>query len=240
MKTVHEVSAVSGVSVRTLHHYDAIGLLKPTAVTDAGYRLYDDTALLRLQSILLFRELQFPLREIREIIDSPRFDRRQALEDQIVLLELQKEHVENVISLARKMMNEGETVMDFSVFDKSTQEQYTTEAKERWGGTEAYRESEVRGRGRSMSEQARLAAGLMEVFAKFGALRESDPAADKAQALVKELQQYITDHYYTCTPEILRGLGAMYVADERFTASIDGAGGEGTAEFVNRAIECRG
>ena len=77
MKTVHEVSRISGVSVRTLHHYDAIGLLKPTAVTEAGYRLYDDAALARLQDILLFRELEFPLKEIKAILDHPEFDEKQ-------------------------------------------------------------------------------------------------------------------------------------------------------------------
>ena len=77
MKTVHEVSRISGVSVRTLHHYDAIGLLKPTAVTEAGYRLYDDAVLARLQNILLYRELEFPLKEIKAILDHPEFDEKQ-------------------------------------------------------------------------------------------------------------------------------------------------------------------
>ena len=86
MKTVTEVSKITGVSVRTLHHYDAIGLLRPTAVTEAGYRLYDDEALGRLQTILLFRQLQFPLKEIKKILDSPNFDPQEALAQQIELL----------------------------------------------------------------------------------------------------------------------------------------------------------
>ena len=101
MKTVNEISKITGVSVRTLHHYDSIGLLKPTKVTEAGYRLYDDTALKRLQQILLFRELEFPLKDIRDILESPRFDRAKALEQQIALLELKKEHIENLLDLAR-------------------------------------------------------------------------------------------------------------------------------------------
>ena len=101
MKTVNEVSKLSGISVRTLHHYDEIGLLKPTSVTEAGYRLYDDTAMERLQHILLFRELQFPLRDIKEILDSPDFDRNKALEQQIELLAMKKEHLENLILFAR-------------------------------------------------------------------------------------------------------------------------------------------
>ena len=95
MKTVKEVSRITGVSVRTLHHYDAIGLLKPTAVTEAGYRLYDDAALERMQSILLFRELQFPLKDIKRILDAPDFDPMAALAQQVHLLEMQREHLEH-------------------------------------------------------------------------------------------------------------------------------------------------
>ena len=117
MKTVHEASQISGVSVRTLHHYDAIGLLRPTAATEAGYRLYDDTALARLQSILLFRELAFPLKEIKRIMDDPQFDQATALEQQIRLLELQQEHLSRLIDLARETMKTGVTNMDFTAFD---------------------------------------------------------------------------------------------------------------------------
>ena len=101
MKTVNEVSKLTGVSIRTLHYYDEIGLLHPTEVTEAGYRLYDDTALERLQHIMLFRELEFPLKEIKEIVDNPNFDRSKALEQQIKLLTLKKEHIENLIIYAR-------------------------------------------------------------------------------------------------------------------------------------------
>ena len=107
MMTVHEVSRLSGVSIRTLQYYDSIGLLKPSDYTESGYRLYDDTALERLQMILLFRELEFPLKEIQTIIESPCFDRKKALEQQIQLLMLKKEHIENLISLARGIKNTG-------------------------------------------------------------------------------------------------------------------------------------
>ena len=124
MKTVNEVSKLTGVSVRALHHYDAIGLLKPTQVTDAGYRLYDDTALARLQTILLFRELQFPLKEIKSILDSPDFNREQALQQQIGLLELQRRQLDVLISFAREIIETGVNNMDFSAFDKAEIEQY--------------------------------------------------------------------------------------------------------------------
>ena len=129
MKTVQEVSRLTGVSVRTLHHYDAIGLLKPTKVTEAGYRLYDDAALSRLHSILLFRELQFPLKEIKGILDSPQFDSDKALERQIELLELQRKRLGELIDHARELKEKGCTRMGFKAFDKSELEQYKAEAK---------------------------------------------------------------------------------------------------------------
>ena len=232
MKTVHEVSQISGVSVRTLHHYDATGLLRPTAVTEAGYRLYDDTALARLQSILLFRELAFPLKEIKRIMDDPKFDQVTALEQQIRLLELQQERLSRLIDLARETMKTGVTHMDFTAFDNSKLEQYAAEVKERWGNTAAYQESAQR----PAAEQKDAAAGLMAQFARMGRLRTGDPAGQEAQDAVRELQQFITKHFYTCTPEILSGLGQMYTADDRFRASIDAAGGEGTADFAGKAI----
>ena len=232
MKTVHEASQISGVSVRTLHHYDAIGLLRPTAVTEAGYRLYDDTALARLQSILLFRELAFPLKEIKRIMDDPQFDQATALEQQIRLLELQQDRLSRLIDLARETMKTGVTHMDFTAFDNSKLEQYAAEVKERWGNTAAYQESAQR----PAAEQKDAAAGLMAQFARMGRLRTGDPAGQEAQAAVRELQEFITKHFYTCTPEILAGLGQMYTADDRFRASIDAAGGEGTADFAGKAI----
>ena len=117
MLTVNEVSKLTGVSVRSLHHYDAIGLLKPAKVTDAGYRLYGDDELARLQNILLFRELQFPLKQIRTILDSPDFDRREALAQQIRLLELQLAHTQELILFARRLQEEGVEKMDMKAHD---------------------------------------------------------------------------------------------------------------------------
>ena len=137
MRTVREVSELTGVSVRTLHHYDAIGLLKPTAVSPAGYRLYDDAALRRLQSI---RTLQFPLKEIKAILDSPQYDPAEALAQQIRLLELQYKHIGELIAYAREIQAKGEIPMNFSAFDTSEIERYKAEAKAQWGDTPAYQE----------------------------------------------------------------------------------------------------
>ena len=237
MKTVKEVSKLSGVSVRTLHHYDAIGLLKPTRVTEAGYRLYDDAALQRLQAILLFRELQFPLKEIKEILDSPGFNPMEALEQQIKLLELQRMHLEKLISHARRIQKTGVMDMNFKPFDKRDMDEYAAQAKAKWGKTDAYREFEQKTRGQSQAQLKSTGDVLMDIFAEFGAIRHLSPASDEAQALVRKLQSYITEHYYTCTPQILRGLGQMYIAGDSMTDNINSAGGEGTAYFVHRAIE---
>ena len=113
MMTVHEVSQKTGVSIRALHHYDSIGLLCPAAVSEAGYRLYDDAALERLQQILLFRELEFPLKDIAAILDSPNFDRGRALEQQIMLLELRREHLDRLLAMARDIQEKGVNTMQF-------------------------------------------------------------------------------------------------------------------------------
>ncbi|MBQ2095281.1 MAG: MerR family transcriptional regulator [Firmicutes bacterium] len=235
MLTVHEVSERTGVSVRTLHHYDAIGLLTPAEVTQAGYRLYDDRSLKRLHSILFFRELQFSLKEIKDILDDPGFDPQKALDQQIRLLELQRERIDRIIKQAKEM-KKGDKTMGFDIFDHKEIEQYKQEAKEKWGGTEAYKESERKAAGRTTEQESGVAEGLMDVFREFGALRNLPPEDPAVQEKVAQLQQYITKHYYTCSKEILKGLGQMYVCDERFRGNIDRAAGEGTAEFVSKAI----
>lgn len=236
MYTVSEVSRISGVSVRALHHYDAIGLLKPTRVTEAGYRLYDEASLGRLQTILLFRELRFSLKEIKTILDSPDFDRELALHQQIELLELQRKRLGELISLARDMIETGGNHMDFSAFDKTEIEQYAAEAKERWGQTDAYRAYEQKTAGQTDDERQQNADTLMGVFAEMGQIRHASPDSDEAQALVKKLQDCITENFYPCTKEILSGLGQMYTEDERFRANIDAHGGDGTAAFAAEAI----
>ena len=236
MRTVNEVSKIAGVSVRTLHHYDAIGLLKPTKVTEAGYRMYDDTALSRLQSILLFRELQFPLKEIKTILDSPNFDSMEALTQQIELLELQYKRMGELISFAREIKDKGVTTMSFEVFNKGEIEQYKEEAKAKWGDTQAYQDYERKAVTQSDLKSGEIANQLMDMFAEIGTFRHLSPSAKEVQGKITSLQKFITDNYYVCTDKILNGLGQMYVDDERFKKNIDKAGGDGTAEFVSQAI----
>lgn len=233
MKTVKEISRLTGVSVRTLHYYDERDLLKPTKVTEAGYRLYDDTALERLHSILLFRELQFPLKEIKAILDSPNFDIKTALNEQIKLLELQKKRLDKIISSAREILNKGVNTMSFSSFDKTELEQYAAEAKKKWGHTDAYKEYE-----QNHSDSFDKPDEFMQIFTEIGKIKHLSSDCDEVQMLIKKLQNFITDNYYTCTDEILKDLGEMYVSDERFKNNIDKAGGAGTAEFTAKAINC--
>ena len=237
MFTVKQISEKTGVSARTLHHYDAIGLLKPSGVTRAGYRLYDDEALGRLQTILLLRELQFPLKEIKEILDRPGFDPKDALADQIRLLEIQRDRLDGMIAHARNLQKTGVRNMDFSAYHSEKQERYAAEAKAKWGKTDAWQEYEEKTADKSKEQLQDAGAGLMDIFAEIGALRHTSPASPEAQALVKKLQSYITAHFYTCTPQILRGLGQMYIAGGEMTENIDRAGGAGTAEFACKAIE---
>ncbi len=236
MKTVNEVSKLTGVSIRTLQYYDKIGLLKPAEYTESGYRLYDDAALERLQQILLFRELEFPLKDIRDIVTRSDFDRRKALDQQIELLELKREHIENLISMCLSLKLKGVKKLDFKVFDTGKIEEYSRRAKEQWGSTPAYKEFEEKSKNRTKTDEKEIMKDLMQVFAEFGAMKETDPASREAQKQVKKLQGYITDHFYKCTDEILSGLGEMYAGGGEFTENIDKMGGAGTAEFTRQAI----
>jgi len=237
MKTVHEISRLAGVSERTLRYYDTVGLLRPTGYSESGYRLYDDAALERLQEILLFRELEFPLKDIRAILDAPELDRAAIFERQIALLTLKKERLEGLIAHARALLQTEVNPMDFKAFDKSKVEAYARQAKEAWGQTAEYREYEDKSQGRTSEEDKRLGRELMDIFREFAACREADPASAAPQALVGKLQGFISEHYYHCSRDVLRGLGQMYAAGGDFTANIDAHAGEGTAAYANRAIQ---
>lgn len=236
MRTVKEVSKLTGVSVRALHYYDEIGLLKPAKVTDAGYRMYNNADISRLQNILLFRELHFSLKEIKAILDSPDFNAEEAIAQQIKLLELQYKHIGELISFAREIQNNGVNTMSFEIFNQNELEHYKAEVKAKWGNTEAYKEYEQRADSQNRNDYDGLANEMMSFFSEFGEMRHMNPCESQVQDKVSALQSFISKNFYTCTDEILTNLGEMYVCDERFKKNIDRAGGEGTAEFVKRAI----
>ena len=237
MMTVGEVSALTGVSVRALHHYDRIGLLPPAEVSEAGYRLYDEASLERLSAILLFRELEFPLKDILAILDSPTYDRDIALDQQIELFRLKVEHLENLIDLAKGIKMRGVRHMSFTAFDTEKMDEYARQAKASYGQTLEYREYEKKSAGRTKEEERQLGAELMALLAAFGKMQDMDPADVIPQAQVAKVKAFITEHMYTCSDGILRDLGSMYAGAESMRDNIDAAGGPGTAEYAHRAIE---
>ena len=237
---IKEFAELTGVSVRTLHYYDEIGLLKPYHVDEQnGYRFYDETSLERMQEILFYRELDFPLKSIVEILASPNYDKQKAFAEQKRLLTLKKDRLERLIA-ALEQAEKGEITM--SAFDnneyETARQQYEDEAKQRWDGTEAYKQSQAKTADYSKDKWNDVLAGMNGVFAEFAACKKCGDSIDseKAQRLVKKLQDYITANFYYCTDDILAGLGQMYVCDERFKNNID-SHGEGAAEFVSGAIK---
>ena len=232
---IKEFARLTGVSVRTLHYYHEIGLLPPAAVEpQTGYRFYDDNSLLRMQEILFYRELDFPLKRICEILSAPHYNKDAVLAEQKKLLTLKKERLERLIA-AIDGAGKGENVM--KAFDNSQFEAYQAEVQQRWGQTEAYAEYAEKRRAYGKDSYGAMMAGLEDVLAEAARCKASGaaPESAEAQAVVGKLQQYITDNFYTCTKPILAGLGQMYVADERFRENID-RHGEGTAAFLSAAI----
>ena len=237
MKTVTEIAKLTGISTRTLHHYDAIDLLKPTHVTEAGYRYYDEAALERLYLILLFRELEFSLKDIKEILDAPDFDRNRILEQQAALLKAKVNHLQNCIHLANGIKLLGVRNLKFKNWDPKKIDEYSAQAETLYGKTDAWKEYSQKAAGRSREQEKALGSGIMELFVQLGDLKSLSPDSAEVQDWVKQLQAYITEHFYTCTPQILQGLGQMYAGGGSMTENIDAAGGPGAGEFARKAIE---
>lgn len=235
---INEIANLTGVTVRTLHYYDEIGLLKPSKITEAGYRLYDDSALLTLQQILFFRELDFSLNDIKEIMTTPHYDKDAALDKHKTLLIQKRNRLNRLIDLVDHTLK-GENDMSFQQFDMTeierAKKEYADEAKERWGDTPAYRESEAKTSSYDKAQWKTIDSQGSTILSEFGECHDLPADSKKAQELVKKWQDYITANFYNCTKEILSGLGLMYVADQRFTRNIDQYG-KGTAKFMANAI----
>lgn len=238
---IREFAKLTGVSVRTLHYYDEIGLLKPSAVDEQnGYRFYDEESLTRMQEILFYRELDFPLKDIQTILSSPDYDKHNALKEQKRLMTLKKERLERLIKALDGAMKGEKLTMN--VFDNSEFEAqcelYAKEAKEKWGNTAAYEESAEKTKSYSKEKRSEVNEGMNSLMEEFTECKNGGNAPDSAEAqkLVKKWQDFITENYYTCTKEILSGLGEMYASDERFRANID-KHGDGTTQFMCDAIK---
>ncbi|MDE2860134.1 MAG: MerR family transcriptional regulator [Chloroflexota bacterium] len=239
--TVKQVARLSGVTVRTLHHYDAVGLLRPAAISSAGYRLYSDADLERLQQVLFFRELGFSLRDIARVLSSPDFDRKEALAmHRRLLVEKRKRLGALIRSVDRSIatMDGGEEMTSnamFDGFDESKLREYREEARRRWGGTPAWEESERRTSGYTKQDWQDIQTESDEINRGLAALMERDPAGPEAQELVGRWYKLINYRFYECSPEVFRGLADMYVEDARFTTHYD-RWRLGLAAFLRQAM----
>lgn len=232
---VKEVSQLTGVSVRTLHHYDDIGLLTPDCTTEAGYRLYSDDNLATLQQILFFRELGFSLKKIKELLTSPAFSRQEAFEMQRKMLHEKRKQLDSMIKTIEKTIQhgKGELVMTneekFKGFDFS-KNPYEQEAKARWGdkAVDASKKKVAQFGPEIQEEMNRIYFNLAE-------LRNTSPSSDEAQEAIGDWFNMLNTNFGTYSLEAFKGLGEMYVADERFTKNIDQFG-DGLAVFMRDAM----
>lgn len=238
--SVSKLSDLSGVSVRTLHYYDEIGLLKPASKSQAGYRFYSMASLERLQHILFYRELGFELSQIKDLLDAPNFNKTKAMQDHIELLTLKRDRLSSLISLAKRSLKGEE--MSFKEFDMASieeaKEKYAEEAKEHWGHTAAYAQSVKKTASYDAKDWERIQGEQEEVWSGFAKLAETgkSPSSKEARVLVDKWRDSISRNFYQMTDEIAAGLSEMYVVDERFKNNLD-AFGRGTAAFASDAIK---
>ncbi|MGM9568381.1 MAG: MerR family transcriptional regulator [Clostridia bacterium] len=235
--TIKETAELMGISIRTLHYYDEIGLLVPEKKADNGYRFYDTDDIMELQQILFFKKLDFSLKEIQEMMSSSSYDCRFALERQRGFLLSKRHHLDEMISMIDKVLGGNPMTKENEM--KSEAEltaQYAEEVKLRWGNTPAYREFQEKEKNLDDSSRLRIKEDADRIFAAFAERMDCDPGAEDVQQLVQDWQHHISENYYHCTKEILACLGKMYTADERFRRTLDRFG-DGNADFIAEAIE---
>ena len=243
MYKINEVSKLTGVSIRMLHHYDKIRLLEPSKRTDSNYRMYNDDDIARLYQILLFKELEFPLQEIKQILDDKDFNREEPLKVQRNLIFEKKKRLERILeSIDDTIENLGGNVMskdNFKAFGyeevKKHQEKYKEETEKRYGKSDAYRESQGKTSKYSKNDWENIMQEAGAIYEELYKLMDKDPSDEKVQELIQKWRNHITTNFYNCTIEIFRGLALMYVGDERFTKNIDKYG-EGLAKFMSDAM----
>jgi DNA-binding transcriptional MerR regulator len=245
--TIGAAARLAGITVRTLHHYDEIGLVSPSGRSEGGYRLYGRADVERLQEVLLFRALGLSLHDIGSILDEPAYRREDALRRQKSMLIAKADHllemaeaVERVMSAEEKgiRMTAEEMLEIFGDFDP---EAYREEAETRWGETDAYAESARRTAGYTPNDWRRLKDEAEAINRELVELKAAGvpPTSDAAMAAAERHREHISKWFYDCTPDIHVGLGRMYVADGRFRKNIDLAG-EGLAEYMAATIEASG
>ncbi|MEX1375912.1 MAG: MerR family transcriptional regulator [Eubacteriales bacterium] len=236
--TINQIANLCGVSVRTLHYYDEIGLLCPSSIADNGYRQYDYTSLEKLQEILFFKELDIPLKDIKEIMENPNHDTADALKKHRELLVLKRERLGKIIALLDDNLKSNK--VDLKEFDmteiKQHIEKYKEEAKQRWGHTDAYKQSNKKTAEFTEQDWKRINDYWNRLFSDFADCMNKKPKCKSVDTLVQQWQSHISENFYECTDEILLGLADMYVFDERFKKNID-KHGENLAEFINESIQ---
>lgn len=234
MLSVGKTAKLLGISIRTLHYYDEINLVKPSYTALSGYRYYDDDAVELLQQVIFLRELEIPVKQIKKILGSPDCDREFLLKSHRQLLLARKAHIENLISLIDKRI--GVDNMDYreGIAEAQLKSEFADEVRRRWGDTPQYREYEEKIKNHKSED---IAAGADEIFKAFAEAVGSAPGDREVQELVRKWQEYITANYYKCSDEILASLAEMYAADDRFKDYLDSFG-EGTAQLMSDAIKC--
>jgi MerR family transcriptional regulator, thiopeptide resistance regulator len=241
--SVGQVADLAGVTIRTLHHYDEIGLLSPSGRSAAGYRIYEGPDLERLQQILFYRELGFALEGIAAIVDDPRTDAVGHLRRQRGLLTERIERLQRMVAAidyemeAREMDIKLTPEERLEVFGDFTPEAHTEETEERWGDTYAYRQSQRRVSNYTKEDWLKIKTEQGEIQENLAALFESGatPESEEAMDAVEAHRLHISRWYYDCSHEIHRGLGEMYVSEDRFRANYDELA-PGLSEFIRDAV----
>jgi DNA-binding transcriptional MerR regulator len=240
MRTVSEVAELTGVTVRALHHYDELGLLCPSERSEAGYRLYAYDDLARLREILIWRRLGFSLSEIGSLLDDPSHDRLAALQRQRELVGAELERLGALAAAVQEAIDAelaGTPLEETTMFNGFDPSEYEEEARERWGHTDAYRESARRTRSYGEDEWSEIRRESEQIVRELVLLmRAGQPAdGDAARALAERHRQHISRWFYPCSPSMHRGLAEMYIADERFKGNYEREA-DGLAAYFHDAI----
>lgn len=241
--TVHEVAKLTGITNRTLHYYDEIGLLSPSIVTENKYRIYTNDDLGRLQEILFFKEIGFSLKEVKMLLTSSFYSREKALANHLKILELKKKRIDRLISLVNDTLS-GASSYSFEAFSDheilEAQAHFRKEVTEKWSATTEHKffshffsEHTERERADKWNDLIIQSQSLFERLAKYTSY---SPAMPKVQELVREWQDYISENFYPCSSEMLTYLGELYISDDRFAEYIDRFG-VGLSSFFQKAIQ---
>lgn len=242
MYKISEVAKISKITIRTLHYYDEIGILSPS-IDNKGYRVYSEEDLLRLQQILFFREMDFSLKEIKDIIDNPGFNREESLINHREILIKKKARLEKIIETINKSIKEEGTMSKEDMFNGFSMKEinehknkYAKEVKEKYRESNAYKESEIKTSKYTKEKWEEIMKEANSIYTELASYIGVDPGSEEVQYLIEKWRNHISENYYNCTVEIFKGLGEMYVSDSRFTENINKVK-KGLSEFLSNGIK---